>query len=487
MTDAEPEPKIAEVTLPEKFDEFVRDFIADLTATFPEHAQLWQKWSSPTDADLRELFAYFLSVFPERFFDIIYQSDDLFKPESTTNTKFLPDVDFKILYNSEGVSETTKKSLWKYLQLILFSAINSVKDKTGFGDAMNMFSGVDETELHEKLQETMKGVESFFKSMSGGGGGGDDTETGDTDSDGYTHVGPDGENVPTGSRCGAGTSSGGGGTFDFKGMNMPKPEELHEHLRGLFDGKIGKLAKEMAEEISHDISDLGIGGENGSADTPENAQKVLQKLMKNPEKMMGIVKKVGEKLNDKMKSGEITQEEIMKEAGDLMGKMKDMSGGADIGEMMKKMARQMAGAGAGGAAAGGMPDAAQLAEMMAKLGKGARIDQNAMNNQAKKQTMRERMKAKLEVKRQQAIAVAAANAAAAPPSSSAVSAAYLDGNVFKIAGETQQKSAAPPQAATENLDELVAKLGFDKSDVAAAAAAGGTSKTQQKKKKGGKK
>ena len=38
---------------------------------------------------------------------------------------------------------------------------------------------------------------------------------------------------------------------------------------------------------------------------------------------MGMVKKVGSKLDEKLKSGEINESELMKEASDLMKKMKN--------------------------------------------------------------------------------------------------------------------------------------------------------------------
>jgi hypothetical protein len=42
-----------------------------------------------------------------------------------------------------------------------------------------------------------------------------------------------------------------------------------------------------------------------------------------------------------MESGEISQEEIMKEAGDLFSKMKDMKGTSQFNEIFKNMAKQM--------------------------------------------------------------------------------------------------------------------------------------------------
>ena len=40
------------------------------------------------------------------------------------------------------------------------------------------------------------------------------------------------------------------------GNAMPNMENIHEHLKGLFDGKNGKLAKELAEEIQGDLSNM---------------------------------------------------------------------------------------------------------------------------------------------------------------------------------------------------------------------------------------
>jgi hypothetical protein len=133
----------------------------------------------------------------------------------------------------------------------------------------------------------------------------------------------------------------------------------------LFDGKIGTLAKELAEEISGEFSnilgeDFATNGEN----TEHTTQDVLKKMMKNPKKMMDLVKTVGDKLKNKMDSGEISKDEIMKEATDILAKMKQMGGGSELNEMLKKFA-------------GGM-------------GKNMRINTSALNQMTKKEEMRQR-------------------------------------------------------------------------------------------------
>ena len=314
----------------ENFKTIIHDFTMDLTTTFPEFSHFWTKWTDATTEEYETLFAYCLTVFPERFFDIMYQNAEIFVLNSEVNTMFLPDVNFKILFNCEGVSDNTKKTIWKYLQLMLFNTIGSIDDKSKFGDAASIFDGIDENTLQDKLKETMEGLGDFFKDM------GKTAETAPDDGNRHEF------------------------TFDPKD-GIPNMEDIHEHLKGVFDGKIGKLAKELAEEISGDFNDL-VG------DTTGSTQDVLKNLMKNPKKMMGLVKKVGDRLTEKMDSGEISKDEIMKEAGDIMAKMKEMGGGADkLNDLFKQFA-----------------------------GKNMRVDTNAMDRMTKKEATKERMRKKMD-------------------------------------------------------------------------------------------
>ena len=67
---------------------------------------------------MKELkFLTCLKVYPERFFDILYQNTDIFTTD--VNTHFYLHIDFSSLWK-EDISEKTRKTIWKYLQLILF-------------------------------------------------------------------------------------------------------------------------------------------------------------------------------------------------------------------------------------------------------------------------------------------------------------------------------------------------------------------------------
>jgi len=64
---------------------------------------------------------------------------------------------------------------------------------------------------------------------------------------------------------------------------------------------------------------------------------VFSKLFKNPAKLMKMVKSIGSKIDDKIKSGEIDQKELMKEASELMQNMKNMPGMKNMEKMFKSM------------------------------------------------------------------------------------------------------------------------------------------------------
>ena len=208
---------------------------------------------------------------------------------------------------------------------------------------------------------------------------------------------------------------------DISGSSIPNPDDLNEHLKSLFGGKIGTLAKELAEELSEDV--MKLFGENGDEIT--STQDVLKKIMRNPKKMMDLLKTVSSKLDAKMKDGEISQTDIMKEAGELMGKMKEMGGGKEFQDMMRNMTKGMAGMG----------------------GKNTRFDKGAMDRMMKSESTKERMRAKL----QERGGLSINKSVILEPSQT-----NPQNMVFKIDGDDgQQKSSARPPINDDWLDEPV--------------------------------
>jgi hypothetical protein len=99
---------------------------------------------------------------------------------------------------------------------------------------------------------------------------------------------------------------------------------MKEHLNGLMNGKIGSLAKEIAEESIGDIND------------PKVADDAFKNMFANPTQMVGLMHNIGDKIDKKIKSGDIKESELMEEAMDMLGKMKDMPGMKHFEQMFNK-------------------------------------------------------------------------------------------------------------------------------------------------------
>ena len=387
--------------IPEEFVKVIYDLINDILFTFPEFKEgldldLHNIKETRDEESVRAVYEHIRKVFPERFFDILYKNDEMFSKDDI-NTEFLPGIDFKKLWSSD-VSEQTKDTIWKYLQLILFSVIGKVDSQDSFGDTAKLFEAINEDELKQKLEETMGNIQNMMNGM----GAGESTTSKDS-----------ADNVP----------------IDVTGIDMdkmPNPDDIQNHINGLFDGKLGNLAKEIAAETAED---LNIDMENATS-----VNDVFQNLFKNPGKLMGLVQNVGGKLDSKIKSGEIKESELMKEASDLLGKMKDMPGMGDIQSMLEKMG--MGGA-LGGRGGGG------------KLNLGAMT--NKLNQDMKKAQMREKAlqratvrQAELEqIKKQQQMM------AELPPTKQ-LTEAELEELVFSIEGDKPEKSMRNDNTANKN-------------------------------------
>lgn len=339
-------------SVPDEFIKVMRDFIKDIHSTFPEYTPFINKWWKNESEyqyieDLQErriaiekgekisstiVFNFCKKKLPPRFIDILYQNEDIFKEESDIDTEFLPHIHFKSLWQFD-ISEKTRETIWKYLQLIVFSIVGTLDNKEVFGDTAKLFEAINQDEFKNKLEETLTKMQEIFENTSNT------------------------------------NSTGLGSNLNME--DIPKANEIHEHITGMLDGKLGKLAKEIAEETAQSIN---IDMENAT-----DMKDVLNKLLKNPSKLMNLVQSVGSKLDDKMKSGEIKESELISEATEIMNKMKNMQGMSDIQSMLSKMG--MAGMGGLGNLSGKVNTSAMEAQLERKL---------------KLAKQKERMKAKLD-------------------------------------------------------------------------------------------
>lgn len=286
------EVKNEKVTIPTEFLKVMKDFLTDMISTFPEYTDVLSKVITDLNEekhdseDIISLYKHSKELYPARFFDLLYQNDDIFNSEEPLN--LLPGVDFREVWKQD-ITDKTRLIIWKYLQLICFSIINSENDSESFGDTASLFEAINEDELKSKLEETMEQMSNIFD-MSGNA---------------FENMG-EGVNME----------------------DMPNPDDLHEHISGLLDGKLGRLASEITEETMKDFQD--ISGVNSVND-------IFKVLFKDPGRLMKMIKKVGGNLDQKIKSGEIKESELMEEASELMKKLHKMPGMKNMQKMMSEM------------------------------------------------------------------------------------------------------------------------------------------------------
>ena len=233
------------------------DLKRDLIITFPELTCTLNK------LDDDNVYDYCLTIYPNHFFDILYEKMSLFDD----SVYLLPNIDFSLLMKDEKISDKSRNTLWKYLQLILFYVVeknNPMKNSA-----------------HEKMEETMENMKNMFKQN-------------DLSNTIHSMFGDLSNNPMFG---------------DLSNNPMDK----------MMNGKIGEIAKEIAQETANDFG---------------NPDDFMNNIMKDPSKMMGLVKNIGSKLEGKLKNSNLKEEDMMKEASDIMSQMKDMPG---LKDMMKNI------------------------------------------------------------------------------------------------------------------------------------------------------
>ena len=325
--------------IPREFNKIIKDFINDLTITFPDKISEEGFFTQEVDVP-STIYTFCKEVYPKRFFDILYENEDIFNDKNVC-VELLPNINFTELWH-EDITDKTKSTIWKYLQLILFSIVTDINSDESFGDTAKLFEAINQDEFKQKLEETISQMDNIFgKGLHNDPISGEGNESNEANEAG--------SNIPS--------------------NNLPNAEELHSHINSMMEGKLGCLAKEIAEETANDL-DINV-------EDATSVNDVFKQLFKNPSKLMGLVKNVGSKLDNKIKSGAIKESELLEEASELVNKMKSMPGMDNLEGMLSKM---------------GMPG----------MGKGAKVDMNAFNKHMQQNLraakMRDRMRSKLQDK-----------------------------------------------------------------------------------------
>lgn len=330
---------------------------------------------------INNVYEYCKRTFAVRSIDILYQNEDIFlnKPNVKTNdenpqiinTVFLPDIEFSDLYYDD-TSDKTKQTLWKYLQLILFNIITTIDDVSFFGDSLELLKIIDGDKFSSKIQHTIDELSKMFSFK----------EKCDSNNESSNE-----SSMPDLNNMFGDISSNPFNMFadmfnDLSGNNadenkettnntdyaIPDKEELFSHINKLINGKIGSLAKEIAEETTKDM--------NLDTENITDVNDVLKGFMKNPAKLLGLIGKISNKINSKMKDGSLKESELLEEATNIFKNMKSMPGMGNFNDIIKSM---------------------NLDQFMPKGGKvNPTAFQNMMEQNVKMSKMKERMRKKAE-------------------------------------------------------------------------------------------
>ena len=272
------------------------------------------------------IFKHVIAIIPENFFNILYTNEQMFQKDSLY---LLPDINFSELFLDPDISDKTKEAMWKYLQLISFTIITSIEDKDSFGNNQKLFEAIDSDVFKNKLEETINNMSDLFQNNIS-----------------------DISNIDL--------------SFNDPSFNLPNTQDIHNHINNLLNGKLGKLATEIASEV---MDDMEIDPE-----TIKDPKDLFQKLFRDPSKLMGLAKNVTGKLEERIKDGTIKESEILEE--------------------VKEMAQ-----GFGNSDLGNFKDILKTMNLDGLLPKGGKFNTNAFNNMMEQNVKYSKMKERMQKKR----------------------------------------------------------------------------------------
>mgnify|MGYP001399722463 CR=1 FL=1 len=281
----------------EKFNFYLTNFLTELNTVFPEYNEIFvnnysdifpqteESKSNKTDKYVKD----FMSNINEYTKQVAQKDDTIFKGDKEIN--FLLGLDFRNLWIKD-INEKTRESIWKYLQTLYVIGKKVVGEDDEINELLNKFTlqtgDASQEEMMKNIKNETDEMMNMFKNLS------------------QIEQNPD----------------------------LPNTSE--NDMKNLFEGGvISDIAKELTNELNLDNLDMG---------EPNNINEAFANLMGGGNGNKGffdLVTKVGEKIQNKVQSGEVNQNDLMNEAQKMMGGLKDPNKMANI---MKNRQQQHGGA-----------------------------------------------------------------------------------------------------------------------------------------------
>jgi hypothetical protein len=291
----------------EKLVHLVKQMSAELCTTFPEFKDKIEYWALLPDeaAEWTGVFIpHAVTVFPPLFFEIVFRSDELFLTCDAAPIYILPNVDFRELYNADQVGDDIRNTIWDYIHAILFEVIPLVQDKTQFGDAAQLFESMPDGELSQRIQSAFE-TNPFLQK-------GTESESPDLDTDTKNTTETNDPNIPNED-------------------NSERTERFKQTLERLMGSKLGQLSRTLLAELKPEFAEMFP---DLNMESDEDQSVAFQRLIKTPTKMFRLIKLAKQKMESKIKRGEISKDELM---DDMTEMMKDETLKKEMADMMKNM------------------------------------------------------------------------------------------------------------------------------------------------------
>lgn len=316
------------VVVPTGLYQIISDMVKDILLTFPEEKETLNSdlqhivnnasTIDGVDADnvsIKNVYDFCLQQYPPHFLHIMYQNEDLFIPETV---ELLPGINFSKIWKL-NISNGTKETLWKYLQLVLFNTISADLD-----GAINSNMFKDNIELNSKMSDLLVNVQDYLCKQSSM-----DNNIPKDSSNQDNLI-----NTSLNSTCSSDANATATATANVNANatddSTPDSGEEKVDMNKLLGGKLGEMAREIASEAA---------GLFSGDDKVESVGDALKNMLKNPSKVMDMFKHVGDKLESNLKSGKISETDMLTEASNVLKSLKNIPGFSSNGlmDMMKSM------------------------------------------------------------------------------------------------------------------------------------------------------
>ena len=315
------------------FNKTLKEFVDELKITFTELKEtIDENFTQINENDTSYLMWFEKNVQPF-FVDISTKNSDIFKKNDALF--FLPDINFSKLWKCK-INKQTQDAIWRYLHILLLCVSHFQLNTSNFESTLHEWNSLldDKNVSPEELEKMQQYADNIMKLM--------ENLTNPEEEEEEEEESEEGDNKKK-----------EGGNSSKEEFGEKEKKEMEDELRKdpfiqqLENSKIAQFAKELSSELN--ISDLGISEDKKI----DSFGDIFNVIGKNPQRVMKLVKSVGNKIQTKLSSGNINQTDLVQEAHTLMSSMQQSKcfkkmfkkakkkGGLNPQDLFQAMSKQM--------------------------------------------------------------------------------------------------------------------------------------------------